>query len=89
MAAIREQWHHQTCLNMGNNTLNSYVQKEELEEPMSGMPDMTPTSLAARLVQAKSLKMIRVFERGEILLQNGIHTLHLTQANRQTKNGLF
>jgi len=42
---------------------------------MSCMPDMTPTSLAAAVVP-RTCKIIqnglRVFERGENLLQNGI-----------------
>jgi len=42
---------------------------------MSGMPDMTPTSIAAVVAPRKG-KIIKnglsVFERGENLLQNGI-----------------
>jgi len=44
---------------------------------MSGIPDMTPMSLAAAVVPRKG-KIIKnglhVFERGENLLQNGILT---------------
>jgi len=67
---------------------------------MSGMPDMTPTSLAAA-VEPRTGKIIknglRLFERAENLLK--YYTLHWNKAIvrnhvtklefKQTKNGLF
>jgi len=49
---------------------------------MSGMLDMTPTPLATA-VAPRIGKIIKngldgVFERGENLLQNGIHTMYLS-----------
>jgi len=50
--------------------------------PMSGIPDMTPTSLVASLA-GKIIKNGRVFERGENCYKMVYYTLHLTYAKSE------